>query len=316
MRIRRSVNRLGAAEKADYVRAVKALKEEKARAAPGPAGEQFQGSWYDWYVWVHEVAAPLYHQCPLFLPWHRLFIMSFEKSLSERLGKDFALPYWDWANDAAEPESAHLWAADFLGGDGAPDAGVALVGLDSRVPVRDGPFAGWATFGDPLRPTLERQFRMNLWQNQDQGLPKPEDVDWALAATVYDMPPWNSNSPDGFRNRLEGFPVAPRTEITLHNRVHMWIGGSMLPMTSPNDPVFFLHHCNVDRLWSRWQALHPDQGYQPLDHPQFGQAVDMWPFASQGWPVPAGLSCTRDVWDHVNPGTPPSGNYGYGYEAP
>lgn len=32
----------------------------------------------------------------------------------------------------------------------------------------------------------------------------------------------------------------------------------MLPGTSPNDPVFFLHHCNVDRLWWQWQQNHPD----------------------------------------------------------
>jgi tyrosinase len=31
--------------------------------------------------------------------------------------------------------------------------------------------------------------------------------------------------------------------------------GSMVPMTSPNDPVFFLHHCFVDKVWSDWQAL-------------------------------------------------------------
>lgn len=29
----------------------------------------------------------------------------------------------------------------------------------------------------------------------------------------------------------------------------------MGPMTSPNDPVFFVHHCNVDRIWYNWQVL-------------------------------------------------------------
>jgi len=27
-------------------------------------------------------------------------------------------------------------------------------------------------------------------------------------------------------------------------------------MTSPNDPVFWLHHCNIDRLWALWQRIH------------------------------------------------------------
>jgi tyrosinase len=39
----------------------------------------------------------------------------------------------------------------------------------------------------------------------------------------------------------------------------------MARATSPNDPVFFLHHCNVDRLWALWQEQHPDeQAYLPL----------------------------------------------------
>jgi hypothetical protein len=50
----------------------------------------------------------------------------------------------------------------------------------------------------------------------------------------------------------------------MHNRVHAWVGGSMLPHTSPNDPVFFLHHCFIDKLWADWQKLHEkDVGYQP-----------------------------------------------------
>ena len=38
----------------------------------------------------------------------------------------------------------------------------------------------------------------------------------------------------------------------------------MLPMTSPNDPVFFLHHCFVDKLWADWQAMNPAETYQPM----------------------------------------------------
>jgi tyrosinase len=33
--------------------------------------------------------------------------------------------------------------------------------------------------------------------------------------------------------------------------------------TSPNDPVFYLHHCNVDRIWSAWQARWPASPYVP-----------------------------------------------------
>jgi len=65
---------------------------------------------------------------------------------------------------------------------------------------------------------------------------------------------------DNLRSRSEGN----------HNRVHRWVsgfltnpdpnfdaGGTMLKMTSPNDPIFFLHHAQIDRMWNIWQARHP-----------------------------------------------------------
>jgi len=30
---------------------------------------------------------------------------------------------------------------------------------------------------------------------------------------------------------------------------------------SPGDPVFFLNHCNVDRLWAEWQNLNNNRSY-------------------------------------------------------
>ena len=41
------------------------------------------------------------------------------------------------------------------------------------------------------------------------------------------------------------------------------IRGTMVLMTSPNDPIFFLHHANIDRLWAEWQATHPAKTYEP-----------------------------------------------------
>jgi len=38
----------------------------------------------------------------------------------------------------------------------------------------------------------------------------------------------------------------------VHNRVHVWVGGDMLPSSSPTDPVFYMNHCNIDRIWEAW----------------------------------------------------------------
>ncbi|MEW4461462.1 tyrosinase family protein [Roseibium algicola] len=42
-------------------------------------------------------------------------------------------------------------------------------------------------------------------------------------------------------------------ETGSHVPGHTWTGGSMASGKSPLDPLFYLHHCNLDRIWSIWQ---------------------------------------------------------------
>ncbi len=45
-----------------------------------------------------------------------------------------------------------------------------------------------------------------------------------------------------------------------HNVVHAWVGGTMNDIThSPFDPIFWMHHAEIDRIWSIWQSRHPNQ---------------------------------------------------------
>jgi tyrosinase len=50
----------------------------------------------------------------------------------------------------------------------------------------------------------------------------------------------------------------------IHNSVHVWVGGSMgsIP-TAPADPIFWMHHANIDRLWWQWQQSPHGQGKNP-----------------------------------------------------
>ena len=46
----------------------------------------------------------------------------------------------------------------------------------------------------------------------------------------------------------------------LHNSGHAWVGGSMGNIrTAPADPVFWMHHAEIDRIWAEWQVAHPGQ---------------------------------------------------------
>lgn len=88
-------------------------------------------------------------------------------------------------------------------------------------------------------------------------LPTAPEVENALNVVPYDRAPWHFQSGVGggsFRAGLEG---------GIHNPGHMWTGGSMMAMSSPNDPVFWLHHCNIDRLWALWQQRNPGSSYLP-----------------------------------------------------
>ena len=86
-----------------------------------------------------------------------------------------------------------------------------------------------------------------------------------MGETRYDEADWDSNSSlGGHRNKLEGWAwINGNAPPNTHNLVHVWIGGDMGPASSPNDPVFFLNHCNVDRIWEAWRTATPGRQYVP-----------------------------------------------------
>ena len=203
------------------------------------------------------------HSGPTFLPWHRWFLLLLEWQFQRVLGaQNFGLPYWDWAADGDQPvpqqRQQPLWTAQWIGGDGAGPSnsvtsGPFQVGNGFRVHIEgDNQRRIWAT-NRALQRTLGRGVA---------DLPMTAQVSAVLNQANYDEPTWNAFSADGLRNRLEGWAPRP-TMPHLHNRVHVWTGGDMGPATSPNDPVFFLNHCNVDRIWAGWQARPGPRPYVP-----------------------------------------------------
>ncbi len=56
--------------------------------------------------------------------------------------------------------------------------------------------------------------------------------------------------------------AAGRVEAYGHNIIHMLVGGYMSSTrTAALDPVFWLHHCNVDRVWATWHQKNGDLAY-------------------------------------------------------
>ena len=96
--------------------------------------------------------------------------------------------------------------------------------------------------------------------------------------SIYDAIPFNDFAESPTNAEILG-SFRKYLERILHDGVHVWVGdawefvgpnpndgGHMtFPSVSVNDPVFWLHHCNVDRLWAIWQRkLAPGSGYVPL----------------------------------------------------
>jgi tyrosinase len=77
---------------------------------------------------------------------------------------------------------------------------------------------------------------------------------WPFAPEVFNFQRGTTNA---FEARLENAP---------HNPVHNLIGGVMATMQSPFDPIFYLHHANIDRLTHAW-ALPDGKGIPPTAWP-------------------------------------------------
>ncbi|OJH36736.1 tyrosinase family protein [Cystobacter ferrugineus] len=236
-----------------FIDGVLALKDPARFPWPGQEGLSI----YDFFVAWHHQSMMLFtpptqqdrnsaHSGPAFPPWHRYFLLRFEGYLIAALGApDFRLPYWDWSADAAlsDPSQSPIWSQDSMGRFTNP--GVWQVRV---VPAE----RGLTRLAQP-RP-LDRSLG-----TLGAALPARDAVRTVLRdQLMYDAPPYNSSA-SGFRNYLEGWEGPAR----IHNAVHVWIGGDMADSTSPNDPMFYLHHCNVDRIWHAWQLRYPDAPYVP-----------------------------------------------------
>ncbi|MEE9394254.1 MAG: tyrosinase family protein [Planctomycetota bacterium] len=216
-------------------------------------GIQQDLSTYDLFVLWHVATMSIQlsvgnaaHGGPIFLPWHRMYLIRLEQQLQRVLADpNFALPYWDWAADGEiQPPNQQwqtiLWSSTHLG-DARNEVNSGQLGA-MRVRLWQSGGVLWSI--DP-RP-IERDAGRDV-----PDLPNEDDVIQAHQESQYDQPSWGMGSVS-HRNRLEGWLNGPQ----LHNRVHVWVGGDMSPGTSPNDPVFFLNHCNVDRIWEAWMANH------------------------------------------------------------
>lgn len=254
MAIRRNIVTSATARR-QYVDAAIALKNQFTGVTTrmlGIVGPDAPVSTWDRFVAWHHAAMGVAHRGPLFLPWHRLMLRTLEKLMADVLrDPNFGLPYWDWAADGelssqTQRLNAPVWADDCMGRAASGPGRFSLTAFPVRLEAN--------AFGDFVqsRHALRRARGAGFEGFRNPPLPTRVDTAAAVAVTPYDVAPWNLSSPSGFRNHAEGW----RPANGMHNLVHIWVGGDMMPSSSPNDPVFYLNHCNEDRIWERWMRDH------------------------------------------------------------
>lgn len=257
MSTRKNAKYLSLAERENFVRACVLMKADIVNPA-APVADQY--SRWDQYVALHwmiqNTNAPFANNVNFghggtgaygFLPWHRYFLFVLEQQLQTYVA-GVTLPYWDWT----DPVAGTVLIADFLGPNGDPA---------SNNEVRQGYFAHEAPgTGVNLTPSpvwwpaaltgwnLPAAFGVNAGAlRRILGAPA------ALPGTASIRNTLDKLTYHDFQRGIEGGGgVVPFNQM--HNGLHTWVGGQMSTLsTSPFDPLFYLHHCNIDRLWAMWQ---------------------------------------------------------------
>jgi tyrosinase len=241
------------------------------------------------------------HQTWFFLPWHRGYLAAFEATVRDAIVKlggpaDWALPYWNYSRDTQSLELPPAFAEATLDGEENHlfvrqryGVGTRPIVLDGRAVLLDG--------------TLE--------QPHFEGLGTGGTTGFGGVKTRFN----HAAKADGKDHNgvLERQP---------HGIVHVLVGGGFQNgqlssnwrdlglMTNPDtaalDPIFWLHHANIDRLWNVWLRQQPGPGSDqtrfkdPTDPDWLDGPLDQ-PFAM---PRPDGTDYTftpRDVLDTTVP---------------
>jgi tyrosinase len=162
------------------------------------------------------------HQNWFTLPWHRAYLSAFENICADLSGdEDFRVPYWDWTANPQFPASfmQPVW-------NGAPNPLFhprARSATDTLSTAITGQGVMDAIFGEP---------NFEFFGSSRPSGQNNTDPKWQQ--TLGTMGPLESNP---------------------HNNVHTWTGNDMATFHSPLDPLFWLHHSNIDRIWDRWNGL-------------------------------------------------------------
>jgi tyrosinase len=220
----------------------RAVADMKSRTTTDPTSWIYQAA-------IHETARdpnPLprfWTQCQhsswFFLPWHRMYLFYFEQIVATTIATlggpaDWSLPYWNYS-DPTNTDATKLPPAFYA----------------STMPLP----------GNPANPLLDAtRDRGNggrsITRTASQTDLKPSLSEPSFAAA-------SAGGGNGFGGPVTGFHHGTDggigvVDIVPHGSIHVAVGGDMGSFdTAALDPIFWIHHANIDRLWNVWLKREP-----------------------------------------------------------
>ncbi|KDQ13283.1 hypothetical protein BOTBODRAFT_66799 [Botryobasidium botryosum FD-172 SS1] len=287
--IRKEWRALGYEGQKAYVDAIKCLSALPHDPSLSPTGAtplqplDANSSRYDDVVYTHMDATNSAHFTGRFFAWHRHFLHTVEGILRDKCQYGGHIPYWDWTlGDYADIKHSSIFSTDPVVGLGTfPDA-------STNFTVVDGAFANLTRrYPDPHH--VQRNYTIHPFETQI--FPFSFNLPYKDANDTQTLDEWNKiiTSFVGNYTAFQEYVDGVRAE-GLHNAAHLSLGGDMANVAhSPNDPLFFLLHGQLDRLWAKWQE-HDPANFHSIGG---GEVQDLSDF--DAFPAGNGTRVTKDT---------------------
>ena len=268
---------------------------------------------YDFFIYLHyyvardrqcsevneNVSIDFAHSGPVFPVWHRRYMLTVEREFQRiTQNQSFGFPYWEW-----EQNERSMFADEYYGVPSneygpAVDVMGEIINPENWNTICDitywNPTVSCEDSWRPCNPAADLAQRNPLQRGGGSTyLPNIVEVMIAIAAPSYDAPDetgqYFKNAPrTSFRSRLEGWNIicsaakctGPQDDLNthMHNNVHLWVGGQMVDVPAAvNDPLFNIHHCNVDRIIESWMQRFANGQRSPLLLPAYVPVSDGHP---------------------------------------
>ncbi|KAK0737959.1 hypothetical protein B0T18DRAFT_335390 [Schizothecium vesticola] len=218
---RKAWHKLTNAEKSAYINAELCLMK-----TPATLGLRGAKTRFDEFQSIHQLQAYSTHFVGSFLPFHRLMLHAHETALRNECGYIGYQPYWQEQLDAGKFSRASILDPVYgFGGDGSRTTGC----------ITNGPFANYTNSLGPgyeiTNHCIDRRINDAISAFSAQSY-----IDACLAMRDFETA-WPC---------IEGQP---------HTGGHAGIGAQMgNGVSSPGDPLFYLHHTWLDKVFWDWQA--------------------------------------------------------------